>query len=147
MKNSENTNFKLVETAQELDACFKIREEVFIHEQRVPREIELDEYDQTAAHFLLFYEEKPVSTARMLKKDDKIAKIGRVAVLKEYRSKKLGRILMENILEHCRNSGITKVLIDAQTYVVPFYEKLGFRQYGEEFMDANIPHYKMELSL
>lgn len=145
MKSSGSINVKIADSQQELNDCFEIRDVVFIQEQSVPKDIELDEYDKTAVHFLLYYEEIPVATARMLQKDAKTAKIGRVAVLKEYRGKNLGKSLMENIVEYCCNNGIVKILIDAQTYVVPFYEKIGFKQYGEEFMDANIPHYKMEL--
>lgn len=141
-----NIAVKLAHTPENLDHCFKIREIVFIKGQNVPIELEKDEYDAIAEQFLLFYDEKPVATARMLIiKDSNIGKIGRVAVLEEYRGKNLGKKIMKNILEHCRNSGITKVMLDAQTYVIPFYEKLGFKQYGEEFMDAGIPHYKMEL--
>ena len=144
---NDDISVKLAKTQEDLDYCFKIREMVFINEQNVPIELVKDKYDETAKQFLLIYNEKPVATARMLKKNSKTGKIGKVAVLKEYRGKNFGKIIMEKILDHCRNSGITEIMLDAQTHVIPFYNKLGFKQYGEEFMDAGIPHYKMEMSL
>ncbi|MDR3449102.1 MAG: GNAT family N-acetyltransferase [Alphaproteobacteria bacterium] len=128
----------------ELDACYKIRREVFIGEQNVPEEIERDEYDAAAAHFIAYNEGRAIATARAVLKDGgKTAKIGRVAVLKSARGTGIGRILMQAIERAPELSGVTDFILEAQTHALSFYEKLGYRSHGEEFMDAGIPHFHM----
>jgi predicted GNAT family N-acyltransferase len=82
----------------EKEACFAIRRDVFVGEQKVPLEYELDEYDQTALHFLALNNKQPVGAARVIFKDEGMtAKIGRVAVLKQARGLGIGRAIMQAI--------------------------------------------------
>jgi len=129
----------IVETPADWEACYAIRKTVFVEEQAVPLELELDEYDDVATHFLLRDGDAPLATARLLDKHG-LAKIGRVAVLKEARGRGLGLVLMRAVLEEARRQGFTEAVLDSQTYAIPFYERLGFVAEGEEFDDAGIPH-------
>ncbi len=136
----------IVQTPAEFEACYAIRKTVFVEEQAVPVELELDEYDDTATHFLLRDGDVPLATARLLDKHGR-AKIGRVAVLQEMRGRGLGLLLMRAVLDEARRQGFSEAMLDSQTYAIPFYERLGFVAEGEEFDDAGIPHYLMRLQL
>jgi len=136
------------------DEAMVIRETVFIEEQAVPENEERDDYDETAMHWLAWTAdtETPVATARMIPYQEgcqmrPVAKIGRVAVLKTHRGTGLGKILMDAVLAACIDEGYDQAILDAQTRVIPFYERLGFISEGEEFLDANIPHFRMRKSL
>jgi predicted GNAT family N-acyltransferase len=137
---------KIVQTPEEFDLCYRIRTTVFVEEQEVPLELEMDEYDAIATHFLLRDGEIPLATARLLDKHG-LAKIGRVAVLKEARGQGLGLLLMSAVIEEARLRGFTESVLDAQTYAVPFYARLGYIAEGEEFDDAGIPHFLMRRKL
>lgn len=123
-----------------------MRTEVFVQEQSVPVELELDEYDATALHLLLRDDTgRPVGTARtMLDTPERgTAKIGRVAVLADHRGHGLARRLMERMEELARRAGQQRLRLDAQLTVIAMYEKLGYRAYGPVFDDAGIDHRKM----
>jgi len=133
-------------TEAERAQCFAIRMEVFVEEQQVPAELELDDYDNVATHLLLTEDGTPLATARLVDKHG-IAKIGRVAVVKAARGRGLGLRVMRAVLEEARSQGFAEAMLDSQTYAIPFYEKLGFAAEGEEFDDAGIPHRLMRRRL
>ena len=141
-----SVSIKIVESPEEFDQCFRIRTTVFVEEQEVPLELEMDEYDAVATHFLLRDGETPLATARLVDKYG-LAKIGRVAVLKEARGRGLGLLLMQAVIEEAKHRGFTESVLDAQTYAVPFYARLGYVAEGEEFDDAGIPHFLMRRKL
>lgn len=128
---------------EELELALAIRERVFVDEQHVPLELERDEYDALAHHWLAWLDGEPVGTARLVELPGNIGKIGRVAVLPQARGAGLGRQLMEALLHHA--SGL-ELILDAQLEVIPFYEKLGFVAEGEIFQDAGILHRRMRRS-
>lgn len=131
-----------VESPEAWEAARAIRFEVFVDEQQVPPELELDAYDATARHWLLRVDGEPVGTARAVEKPDGW-KIGRVALRRSARGQGLGHVLMRAILEEGRASGAPAYYLDSQEYAIPFYQKLGFEVRGERFMDAGIPHFRM----
>ena len=141
-----SVSIKIVESPEEFDQCFRIRTTVFVEEQEVPLELEMDEYDAVATHFLLRDGETPLATARLVDKYG-LAKIGRVAVLKEARGRGLGLLLMQAVIDEAKHRGFTESVLDAQTYAVPFYARLGYVAEGEEFDDAGIPHFLMRRNL
>ena len=141
-----SVSIKIVQTPEEFDRCFGIRTTVFVEEQEVPLELEMDEYDAIATHFLLRDGETPLATARLLDKHG-LAKIGRVAVLKEARGRGLGLLLMQAVIEEAKRREFTESVLDAQTYAVPFYARLGYVAEGAEFDDAGIPHFLMRRKL
>jgi predicted GNAT family N-acyltransferase len=136
------TSVKAVSSEQERKAAYGIRLCVFVDEQRVPREIELDRDDAHARHLLAVVSSKVVGTARVVLRRGS-AKIGRMAVLKRHRHKGIGTQLLKRAVRAARQSGARKIYLHAQVAVIGFYEKLGFRCVGPVFEEAGIPHRKM----
>lgn len=136
----------LAQTDEVRAQCLAIRMEVFVQEQQVPAELELDEYDTVATHLLLTEDGRPLATARLVDKHG-VAKIGRVAVVQAARGRGLGLRIMQAVLEEARSQGFATAMLDSQTYAIPFYDKLGFIAEGEEFDDAGIPHRLMRRRL
>lgn len=136
-------------TPAEREATMRIRIAVFVDEQRVPPELEPDEYDEGAVHLLAVEAEteKPAGTARVVDKGNGVAKIGRVAVLPEFRGRRVGDAVMQAALAEARRLGASVAVLDAQVPVIPFYERLGFVAQGPVFDDAGIPHRHMTLPL
>ena len=124
-----------------------IRTEVFINEQHVPEALEWDGEDPHAIHVLAAdLHGNPIGTARLLLHDT-MAHIGRMAVLPAWRGQGVGASLLKCLLDAARQRGASSVFLNAQTYAVPFYERYDFVREGGEFLDADIPHYRMTLSL
>jgi predicted GNAT family N-acyltransferase len=129
----------------DFDKAMAVRFEVFVNEQKVPAELEPDEYDDVALHLIAEITEtgEALGTARVVDKGEGIAKIGRVAVLQKARGYRVGEALMQFALEQAITAGQTLAILDAQVQVIPFYERLGFVAEGPEFDDAGIPHRRM----
>jgi len=132
---------------QERAHSFDIRCKVFVEEQHVPPELEIDEADEGALHFLIQRGEKALGTARLIRLSGGKAKIGRVAVLREARGCGAGKLLMEHMIKRARQEGFRELCLDAQLTVIPFYEKLGFSAEGDVFADAGILHRRMRRTL
>jgi ElaA protein len=128
--------------ADEIAACHDIRFRVFVGEQGVPPELELDEHEAGAVHLIAHARGHVVGTARLriLGAD---AKAERVAVLPQYRKLGAGRALMQAIADEAAALGLARVVLNAQVPVIPFYERLGYVAEGPEFDDAGIPHRRM----
>ena len=133
-----------ISTEKELKKALRIRIRVFVREQGVPEEIELDEDDKRALHLLAFIGKKPVGTARIVMRDGK-AKIGRMAVLKSHRRKTVGKKLLTGAITTAKKQGARKIYLHAQVAVIGFYESAGFRCVGPVFDEAGIAHRKMVL--
>lgn len=123
--------------------AIKIRKKVFVEEQLVPPELEIDDLEDQTIHVIGYLENKPVSTARVYKKNTTTFKIQRVAVLRDFRKKNLGHELMMEIERYARIMKFNTLMLDAQDHALTFYEKLGYQVDGEGFMDAGIPHHLM----
>lgn len=135
-----------IENEEDLQKALRLREEVFVHEQNVPKEDEYDEFDKIASHFLAADDTgNALGTARW-RKTEKGIKLERFAVKKDWRGKGLGSMLLESILEdiiHAGNSDGTFLYLHAQLSALPLYEKFGFRKEGGIFEECGIKHYKM----
>ena len=117
-----------------------IRETVFIHEQGVPVELEWDGLDSACAHVLAWNNRgEAIGTARMQQNGT----IGRMAVLKDWRGRGVGRALLRTLLDLATRRGLSRVTLSAQIHALGFYERAGFDVVGEPFIDAGIPHRKM----
>jgi predicted GNAT family N-acyltransferase len=125
--------------------AFAIRMCVFVTEQGVPEEIELDRDDQRAIHFLAFAGPRAVGTARVVWHRAS-AKIGRMAVLKSHRGRGVGKKLLKRAIETAKKRGAKSVYLHAQVPVIGFYESIGFRCVGPIFDEAGILHRKMILT-
>jgi predicted GNAT family N-acyltransferase len=126
-----------------MEQAWALRRRVFIEEQHVPEEIELDADDARAVHALAFEGEQPVGCGRMLAQGDYV-KIGRMAVLAERRGTGVGRRVLEFLIEHGRRRGFRRAVLDAQVHAEGFYLKQGFTPVGEVFEEAGITHRRME---
>jgi predicted GNAT family N-acyltransferase len=137
---------KRVSSQQELKQAFAIRKRVFVREQGVPAEIELDHDDQRALHFLAYVGGRAVGTARVIVRPDR-AKIGRMAVLKTYRHKGIGQKLLRRAVSTAKRRAAREIYLHAQVAVIGFYEAEGFRCSGKVFAEGGIPHRKMVLNM
>ena len=135
---------KHVSSQLELVQVFTIRIRVFVREQRVPAEIELDTDDQRAVHFLAIRSGTAVGTARVVMRHGD-AKIGRMAVLKSYRRKGVGAALLKRAILAANRLHARRIYLHAQVAVTGFYERMGFRVVGRIFDEAGIAHRKMIL--
>ncbi|WP_207653584.1 GNAT family N-acetyltransferase [Clostridium peptidivorans] len=131
--------------SDDLKDAYEIRKKVFIEEQSVPKEIERDKLDIRSAHVLIYNDELPVATGRIVFKEHSNCSLGRIAVLKEYRGKNIGKMLVENLVEKSFELGADEIHIHAQKHAERFYEMLNFTPYGELFYEGGIPHVSMIL--
>ena len=120
-----------------------IRFEVFVREQRVPAEIELDDMDARCLHALAFHQDMAVGTARLLPDGH----IGRMAVLKAWRGKGVGAAMLSRLIEAARARGDREVALSAQVHAVRFYRAHGFVEEGAEYEEAGIAHRAMRRKL
>lgn len=140
-----------VKSGEELSHCLDIRKEVFVVEQKVPIELEIDEYDvigPDAHHVLIEVGDTYAATGRLTFYKDNAAKMQRIAVRREFRSQGIGKVLLLALEELAQTLGLTKSVLDAQCQAEPFYAKLGYTTISTEpFDDAGIPHVRMEKPL
>jgi predicted GNAT family N-acyltransferase len=127
-----------------------VRHEVFILEQGVPVELELDECDPKAVHALAFNDQHCIGTGRLVFFKDgqnKQAQIGRMAVLAKFRGQGIGRLILQKLVESAKFQGSKEILLRSQVNAIPFYEKLVFKDYGDVYDEAGIAHRNMILVL
>ena len=127
------------------EEAYPIRKRVFIDEQGVPDEMELDEYDPLAQHALAYLNSECIGTARLVTLPGNIGRIGRMAVLPMYRKQGLGGKLLCALLELSKSQGITKLELHAQLSAIAFYEQYGFIAQGDIYDEAGIAHRDMIL--
>jgi predicted GNAT family N-acyltransferase len=118
---------------------------VFVEEQGVPEEIELDRDDKRAVHFLALAAGKAVGTARVVI-GQRNAKIGRMAVLRSYRGRGIGAKLLKRAIAIAKTHRAEQIYLHAQVPAIGFYEAMGFQCVGSVFKEAGIPHRKMLLT-
>ena len=125
-----------------------VRTEVFVHEQKIPLELEWDEADQTALHAVAYNGlGQAIGTARLLDTSSTTAKLGRMAVKRVLRGSNIGRDLLSVLLASAAQAGKQEVMLHAQTSAQGFYARTGFVVRGELFYEVNIPHIEMFKSL
>ena len=125
-------------------ACASVREAVFVIEQQVPRADELDSFDAVSKHVLARdLQGTPIGTGRITPQHI----IGRMAVTQGWRSRGVGVAILRRLIEQARALNYPSVELHAQTHAVPFYEKLGFTKFGDEFVECGIKHFHMRLDL
>ncbi|MDQ3267814.1 MAG: GNAT family N-acetyltransferase, partial [Pseudomonadota bacterium] len=121
-----------------------VREAVFMREQGVSAEMEWDGLDEACHHVLALSTTGDAIGCGRISPE---GYIGRMAVLSEWRGKRVGSSLLELLLDYARSQLYAQVALGAQIQAVPFYLRFNFVEVGEIFMDANIPHIKMQLRL
>ena len=130
--------------AEDESALRAVRKTVFMDEQQVPEELEWDGEDETAVHLLARTSAgEVVGCARILRDGH----IGRMAVLRQWRQRGIGRALLRQAIVVVTALGCREAFLDAQTHALPFYEQEGFHAQGDVFMDAGIAHRHMRREL
>ena len=146
-ESSRDIIVKLVEIETELEAVIDIRFRVFVAEQHVPPEEELDEEDAGATHVIALHHGSTVGTGRLLARDPAIAVIGRMAVDQSWRRRGVGGLILDFLEEEARAQGLRRSVLHAQEYVKSFYAAHGYLEHGEPFDEVNIPHIEMRKEL
>lgn len=120
-----------------------VRLVVFVEEQRVPADLEMDERDASCLHAVAFDDERAVGTGRLLPDGH----IGRMAVLKEYRGKGVGGEILQRLMQAAKARGDREIVLSAQIRAVAFYLAHGFESFGPVYEEAGIPHQDMRRAL
>ena len=122
----------------------RLRLAVFVREQGVPREIEIDEFDPVARHVVLFNGlNQPVATGRLVSDAPGVARIGRMAVDRSVRGGRWGRMVLDSLVASARDRGDKEIVLHAQRHAEKFYLRAGFAPVGEPYEEAGIPHITM----
>ena len=121
----------------------EVRQMVFVEEQAIAPDFEWDELDASALHILALFDNQPIACLRIID----YHKIGRMAVLKEWRGMGLGTALLLEAVAVCKKYGSKSIHLSAQTHAIEFYRKAGFKVTSNEYCDVHIPHVDMQLDL
>jgi predicted GNAT family N-acyltransferase len=132
--------------AQEREALLGLRHEVFVEEQGVPLDLEIDEHDDEAVHIVALDDGRIVGTCRVLKAGEQ-AKFGRLVVARSARGRGIGAALLEDAERRAREMGATCMVLAAQTSAVGLYDRAGYTARGDVYLDAGIEHVTMEKPL
>lgn len=128
-----------------------IRFAVFVEEQRVPQDIELDAYDPTSVHALAWADRDIVGTGRLLPSEchagRRVAHVGRMAVLRPWRGRGAGSAILRALVDAAQARGDAEVVLAAQLHALDFYRLHGFAEEGEVFLEAGIAHRRMRRAL
>lgn len=136
-------NIAVVTNEKQLKDAYSIRTKVFVEEQKVPPEIEIDHYENEAIHFVVYDEDRPIGAGR-LRDLNGYGKVERVCIDATYRNKGVGKLLMDAIELDGKKRGFKSFKLNAQTHASDFYIKLGYKICSDEFLDAGIPHVTMK---
>jgi predicted GNAT family N-acyltransferase len=140
------TEVRPARDAGEVRAALALRHEVFVVEQRVPIEEEIDRHDDTALHLVAVDDDRVVATCRLVEEGDTV-KLGRMAVAAAARRRRLASALGAGSAPRARALGAARIALAAQAGALPLYEQAGYIAYGERFLDAGIEHLMMEKRL
>jgi len=138
---SDSIKIQTTSWSQSSKEISEVRHKVFVLEQSIPLEIEMDGKDSDCIHFLALERSKPIGAARL----QKYGKIERVSVLREYRTNGIGTAIMKVVIEKAKDLNVEKIYLHSQIDSKNFYKQLGFVQHGETFFEADKPHIEMIL--
>ncbi|MGI9349812.1 MAG: GNAT family N-acetyltransferase [Amylibacter sp.] len=140
-------DIRFTQNNKDMLSCLNLRRTVFIEEQNVPENEEVDGDDPDCDHILLTVSDIPVGAARLKYYNDFI-KVQRVCVLKNYRGQGIGSKIINFIIKHVEKNDIcSSVRLGSQIHALEFYKRLGFIEFGEEYLDAGILHKDMEFQI
>ncbi len=143
----DNLRYTLITSDAALKKAFQIRRTVFIEEQGISEDLEMDGNDSSALHLLVEKNGLAVGTARLRFTADKQAKLERMAVLKQLRGTGIGKGIVSFFEKECKKKGIEQITLNAQYSVIHFYRTCGFRETGLPFLEAGIKHIRMDKKL
>lgn len=140
-------SYNFVENDNELKQAFQVRRKVFVEEQGIAEDLELDGYDSESMHMVVKYGKRIIGTARVFYLTPETVKIERMAILKTFRRKGIGSKIISFLDKRLVADKISRVIVHAQCSAIPFYKSCGFIESGVLFYEAGIPHMKMEIHL
>jgi predicted GNAT family N-acyltransferase len=140
------TEVREARDAAEREALLALRHEVFVDEQGVPRELEMDEDDESAVHIVALQDGALVGTCRVVQAGSQ-AKFGRLVVARAARGRGIGAALLAEAERRARAMGCDQMVLAAQTSAIGLYERAGYSARGEVYLDAGIEHMTMEKPL
>lgn len=126
-----------------IEQARQVREIVFVQEQGIDASLEYDDLDDMCTHVVGLLDSEPVTTARLRKVDSTVGKVERVATIQAARGRGYGKEIMDEVERVAKRQGLVELRLGAQLTALPFYEKLGYEAFGDEFLDADIPHRMM----
>ena len=141
IKHSNDTNSDIYQDS------INIRTKVFVEEQNVPKNMEIDDMEDKCTYFNVYEDNQAVATARIFPTEDNGIHVQRVAVLKDYRQHHLGSQLLKFIFKYAKENNFNYVILGAQDHAQKFYKNLGFKVIGEPYQEVGIAHHDMKLDL
>ncbi|WP_226005293.1 GNAT family N-acetyltransferase [Natrinema salinisoli] len=142
-----DVDVSVADTKRRREDAFAVRRTVFVDEQGVDEDLEYDDHDETATHFVAYDGDEPIGAARLREYEDGVGKVERVAVLEPRREEGVGRALMTALEDRADERGFATLKLHSQTRAADFYRRLGYERRGEEFEEAGIPHVEMRKRL
>lgn len=136
-----STELMIANFSEAQAAIRHVRDEVFVREQGIDAREEYDDHDGHCTHVVIIVAGIPVATGRLDVKQQ--GRLGRIAVLANYRGRRLGERVVGELERLALAAGLTQCWFHAQVAAIGFYERLGYRSEGSEFIEANIPHIRM----
>jgi len=135
---------EVVSWAEKHQELYKIRWTVFVEEQKVPEEVEIDEWEDKSLHVLAYNAHNlPLGCGRLLPN----GKIGRMAVMAHARGYGVGKAILLRLVDEARKEGHREIALSAQVHALSFYEKVGFEAHGPVYQEDGIPHKAMKMLL
>ncbi|WP_159460913.1 GNAT family N-acetyltransferase [Polynucleobacter kasalickyi] len=131
-----------------MPSAYQIRYQVFVLEQNISVNLEIDEYDSKARHLILLFNEQAIGTARIFLDHTEVMgnfKIGRLAILQEFRGQGLGKKMMGHLIQYAEENFYQRITLHAQINALSFYEKLGFIADPNKFYEDGVLHQKCTL--
>ena len=148
MSNDRTFSVRLTTWQQDAVRFSPLRRHVFVNEQKVPAEIETDAFDAGCVHAIAEdITGRVIGTGRLLLSPDRAARIGRMAVYAEWRSKGVGTALLQVLVDEAQRRGEKAIVLHAQAHAERFYANHGFARIGEEYEEAGIKHIDMQRAL
>ncbi len=135
-------SYEIAKNQQDLTEAFNLRNVVFVLEQNVPEDLELDEFDKDAIHVLAKDGDIVIGTGRMVIEQNK-GRIGRMAVAQDWRRHGIGTALMKKLEEAAKQTNLSELYLHAQLHAKEFYGNLGYSPRGDIFDEAGIDHIEM----
>ncbi|WP_214873811.1 GNAT family N-acetyltransferase [Exiguobacterium sp. s140] len=126
-----------------IEQAKQVREIVFVQEQGIDASLEYDDLDDMCTHVVGLLDSEPVTTARLRPVDSTVGKVERVATIQSARGHGYGKDIMIEVERVAKRQGLVELRLGAQLTALSFYEKLGYEAFGDEFLDANLPHRMM----
>lgn len=137
-----------VTNEEQLKDAYQVRHQVFVDEQKVPEDLEIDQYEEQSEHFVVYQNEnEPIGAGRLRPVSSTEAKVERICVLQEVRGQSIGYQIMDKIENVAQKKGIKTLMLHAQDHAKGFYTRLGYETVSEPFDEAGIVHVKMKKEL